>query len=354
MTGGIVNGISQLPEHIKRAIELGAMAEFATVSAAGVPIDTPTYYFPSDDLSSLDVATGLAYPAKAERARRNPKVGMLVEAGADGPVILVRGRAAVRDANFAANAVRYLSETGFEGISYGLPWSEAAKAVWYWTRIIVEVTPERISWWDSPAEMDQPPSVWQAPANSAYPASDPPPPGKPSAPTQWHQRPWQEIAKDGFARGIAPHLTVCDDDGYPLPIRNRSCELIGDRFRMEMPRHLPWEAAGKKATLSFIGLETFVGDVAVEGGVHWLAVERALPESPLMRNPREVLQPSPEIRAKLMARLEVEVARRGQTIPDIPDQIPAPTRLAAARFAHYGKSAPTVEGTVDATPGGSA
>ena len=123
---------------------------------------------------------------------------------------------------------------------------------------------------------------------------------------------------------------------------------------MELPRHLPWDAAGKKATLSFIGLETFVGDVAVEDGVHWLAVERALPESPLMRNPREVLQPSPEIRAKLMARLEVEVARRGQTIPNIPDQIPAPTRLAAARFAHYGKSAPTVEGTVDATAGGSA
>ena len=38
-----MKGIMQLPEHLRKAIETGAMAEFATVSAAGVPIDTPTY-----------------------------------------------------------------------------------------------------------------------------------------------------------------------------------------------------------------------------------------------------------------------------------------------------------------------
>ena len=342
-----MNGITQLPEHVRKIIEVSAMAEFATVSAAGVPIDTPTYYFPSDDLASLDVATGIAYPAKAERARRNPKVGMLIEGGPDAPVISIRGRAAVRDSDIGANARRYLSETGFEGISYGLPWSEASKAVWYWSRIIVEVTPERIMWWDTPAAMDQPPQVWQAPADMVYPASDPAPAGKTSAAPQWKQRPWQEIAADGLKRDIGPHLTLCDDDGYPLPIRARRWELIGDRFKLEMPANLPWQPQGAKATLSFIGLETFVGDVSVEDGATWLTVERALPESPLMRNPREVLQPTPDVKAKLLSRLEEEFARRGQSIPIIPAELPQPTRLATMRFEHYGTSAPTVVGTTD-------
>ncbi len=339
-----MNGLASLPEHVLRLVESSAIAEFATVSAAGVPIDTPTYYFPSDNLATLDVATGLAYPAKADRARRNSRVGMLIEGSQDEPVVSIRGRAAVRDSDIGANALRYIAETGFEGISYGLPWSEARKAVWYWTRLIVEIMPERIMWWDRPADMGRAPQVWSAPADQVFPASDPAPPGKPSKPANWPQRDWHEIAEDGLARNIRPHLTLCDSDGYPLPIRTIECTLVGDRFRFTLPGRVPWKVAGT-ATLTYIGLETFVGEVEVVGDAVWFNVERALPQLPMMLNPQRVLQPTDELRETLLGRLREETARRGQPIPTLPEEPPVPTRLAQVRFSRFGTSAPTVEGT---------
>jgi hypothetical protein len=334
-----MSGMRDLPERVFKFIEDGVVSEFGTVSQAGVPIDTPTYYFPSDDMATIDVATGQSYPAKAERARRNPKVGLLMEGGADEPVVAMRGMAAVRDANLQANAVRYISETGFKGISFGLEWSEARKAVWYWTRIIVEVTPERILWWDNPAAMDGPPQVWNAPAGTVFPQSDPKPPGETSPASQWPQRTWQEIAHGAVARGVAGHLTLLDDDGFPMPIRARSIELVGDRFKLVMPRGAPWRGTGK-GTLTFEGIETFVGEATKDGDTSWLAVERALPEHPLMKNPIEVLQPSDAVRGSLMARLEEETRRRGQPIPTIPEELPTPTRMAKLRHARIARGSP--------------
>ena len=59
-----------------------------------------------------------------------------------------------------------------------------------------------------------------------------------------------------------------------------------------------------------------------------------------MKNPIEVLQPTPEIKSKLMARLEHETKRRGQPIPTIPEELPAPTRMAKLRMARIARGAP--------------
>jgi len=334
-----VGPFQSVPSNVSQLIEGALFTEYATVSAAGLPINTPTYVFPSEDLATLDLATGLAYPAKAERARRNPKVGLLIEGGPDEPVVSIRGRAAVRDADLTANARRYISETGFEGISFGLPWSEARKAVWYWARVIVEVMPERIMWWDRPAAMGRAAHVWSAPEDQIFPASDPAPSGKATPAPAWPQRPWQEIAQDGLARNIPPALTVCDDEGYPLPIRVRTCELVGERFKLTLPEWTPWEIKGK-AHVSFIGLECFVGDLEVEGDTVWFTVERALPQLPSMLDPRLVLSPTEELKETFLTRLTAEVARRNQPIPHIPEELPGPTRLASIRFARLASGAP--------------
>jgi hypothetical protein len=332
-----MSALRYLPERIFKFIESGVVAEFSTVSAAGVPIDTPTYYFPSDDLATIDLATGLPNPAKAERARRNPRVGLLIEGAADEPVVVMRASAAVRDADLQANCVRYIAETGFKGISHGITWEQARQAVTYWSRIIIENTPTRIYWWDDQASLDAPPQVWNAPPGAVFPSSDPKPAGE-MMPSAWPVRSWQEVARDALRKGASAHLSVLDEN-YPMPMRCRSRELTGEGFRLVIPRGVPWRITGK-ASLTFAGFQTFVGDVASAADMSLFKPERALPEHPSTRDTKQVLQPSEDTRNKAWARLEYEAQRRGQPIPTPPLEAPALTRLAKLRQARIASDKP--------------
>ena len=333
-----MRGMLDLPERIVNFIECGVVAEFATVSAAGVPVDTPTFYFPSDDLATIDLATSLVNPAKAERVRRNAKVGMLMDGTADEPVVSIRGLAAVRDTDFEAIARRYIAETGFRHIGPDMTWEVARKSVQYWTRILIEVTPARILWWDNPAAMDGPPHSWNAPAETIYPPSDPAPPGRLSQGI-WPARPWAEVAQEAIARGRTPHLAVCDADGFPVPIGVRSFDLVEGGFKLTIPRGVPWPMVGK-ASLSFEGFQLFVGEASTEGSTTLFRVERALPQNMAARDPKGVLRQGEETLRKRQARLEEELGRRGKSIPAIPLQEPARTRLGKLREARIASGVP--------------
>jgi len=333
-----MNSLHDLPERVFKLIESGVVAEFSTVTAAGVPIDTPTYYFPSDDMQTLDLATGLPNPAKAERARRNPKVGLLIEGAPEEPVVAVRARAAVRDSDIQSNAIRYLAETGYKGISHGITWEKARLAVTYWSRIIIENKPERIYWWDNHAALDRPPQVWNAARDTAYPVSDPAPSGK-MQPSAWPVRAWQVVAKDAVESGAAAHLSVLDADGYPLPMRARSFELVDQGFRLVMPKGIPWTLQGK-ASLTFAGFRTFVGEAVPETAAMLFRAERSLPQHPSALDTKQVLQPSEDTLAKARARLEYEAARRGQSLPVIPLEPPPRTRIAMIRMARIASATP--------------
>lgn len=331
---------SGLPDELLQFIRPCIVAEFATVSAQGVPIDTPTFAFADPAGGSIDIATGLAYPAKAERARRNPKVGLLLEGKPDEPVVAIAARAAVRDADIQANVDRYIAETiaYYDSYSNGKPWSVARQAIWYWARIFVCCTPTRILWWPRGSEMDAPPLRWDAPADTDFPASDPAPRAKPSRAPAWPGRDWRERADEVLSQGMHGHLTVLDDEGYPMPIRARTITRSGEGFTLTLPAGLPWRAQGK-ASLCFLGMATFVGTAVLSGTGAEFIVERILPTLPTVTDPAEIWAPAESTRTALMTRLEQELARRGLDTPRVPASPPAPTAGSRARAAQIARIA---------------
>lgn len=337
-----MEGLTGLPTEISALIHGGIVTQFATMSSAGVPIDTPTLYFPSAGLESIDVATGLAYPAKADRARRNPKVGLLIEAGPDYPVISIAGLAAVNDADLQANAERYLAETAWT-IPGNPSWEVARQAIWYWTRVIVRIVPQTIRWWRNPAAMDSTPQLWNAPEGTCYLQSDPAPEGSVSAAPKWPQSPWDVQARQMIALGAPGHLTLADADGFPLAIRARRIEQTDFGFLLDIPAGAPWARQGK-ATFTFEGAATFVGDVTDEGDQLRFVVERALPVLPMTADPRELWAPAEHTKDNLMRRLVHEAARRGQPLPNLPVELPPFTQGAQARMALASMHQPKLSG----------
>jgi hypothetical protein len=333
-----LTSLNDLPPHVFAMVESGVVAEFATISAAGIPIDTPTYYFPADDMKTIDLATGVPNPAKAERVRRNSKVGLLIEGRPEEPVVVIRARGAVRDSDIQANAIRYLAETGYKGISHGITWEQARLAITYWSRIIIENTPERVYWWDNHAAMDGPPGVWSADGNTAWPTSDPAP-GSRVSPGNWTARAWQDVARDAVASGDAAHLSVVDGDGFPVPMRATAFELVEEGFRLDLPKGVPWTFAGK-ASLTFAGFRTLVGEAVPQADGALFRAERALPQHPSTLDTKQVLQPAETTLAKTRARLEAEMARLGQPLPVIPAEPPERTRIARIRMARIASDSP--------------
>lgn len=323
----------ELPPAVSDLLLSSTSAQFSTVSAAGVPIDTPLLAFPTDDLAIIRMATGLAYPAKAERARRNPKVGLLFEGALPGePVVAIAGVAAVRDTDLQANLDLYTAETSRFG-DPSVRWSIRHKAIWYWARIIIEIVPKEILWWDDPAQIGGEPNRWTAPANTIFPPSDVAPRSAASRAPQWNQPDWQELAASVIAQQLPGHVSLVDEGGFPRPwpVDRLQRTESGFSFDLHAPagvgRHGP-------ASLTFFGRETFIGQVRAEGqnGVR-MTVERALPILPLMADPDEAWNPRPEVRQKLLGRLDQELARRGQPRPTAPEIQPEPTAAALARSA---------------------
>ncbi|WP_281689675.1 hypothetical protein [Pseudonocardia thermophila] len=315
------------PTAVLPLFERALTCEYASLTRTGAPITWPVTPFHEPGARTVDVSTGVTYPSKAERARRDPRVALLFSdpTGSgitDAPTVLVQGLATVRDADLQAGTDRYVrrSLAKFPQVFAKHPWFVLRRQTWYWSRIWIEVTPLKIIWWPG-GRLDAEPVRWSASPAVTAPPSDPAPPG--AAPRAWTRPPadWRSQVPRAVRLG-APVLTVGDAEGWPLPLRSLGAEPTRDGF---LVRTGPgFSVAGGPACLTFHGHPAdfagqenvvFVGTAApVSDGVH-VTVRRALADFSLPGGRiRQACTFLTNGRA-LAPRLAGETARRGQPIP---------------------------------------
>jgi hypothetical protein len=308
--------------------------EYASLTSAGRPVTWPVTPYRGEHGTTLDVSTGLTYPLKAERARRDRRVALSFSypagSGLDpAPTIVVQGLATVRDADLVATSARYLraSAERFPEMMGKVPTPVLRRMGWYWTRIWIEVTPVRVVWWDG-GDLARPPRSWAAPDGLDVPPSDPAPAG--SAPGSWAPPPadWRARASHAIERLGHPVLTTVDADGHPLPLRTRHARAEHDGFVVVAPVGVEVSAGPCALTFhthrpSFDGQENvgLVGTATVVdhdddgAAVVRVRVDRALADWGVPRNPLRSALAMTVAARRLRPRLVAEAARRGTPLP---------------------------------------
>jgi hypothetical protein len=322
---------SAWPAALRQAVESFLVCDVATLTTRGEPITWPLNPYLGPEGSTIEVSTGVTYPAKAERARRRPKVGALFSdpfgSGVENaPVVFVQGLAAVRDANLQANTDRYVRQSfaKLPGAWRGQPKFLIQAQGWYWTRIYLEITPLVVKWWPAGVPFsEETVETWQAPEGTIALRSDPAPPGP--APGAWQRQPqtWRERAGFALERLSPPVLTLVDDDGFPIMTRASASRLDRDGFVLEVPGWPVDVVPGRAcATFSvvhgrdFRGQENavFVGELRDES--HFV-VDRLLPDFSLPARGPARLRAFLGARGRLHKRLVAECERRGQLVPAV-------------------------------------
>lgn len=323
------------PNELLPLFEEAMTCEFVTLTRQGIPITSPVTPYLGDDERSLDISTGLTYPAKAERARRNPRVALLYSDAigtslSRAPIILVHGHAVVHDLDIQANTDRYVrlslakSPAGFQGT----PPFFLRTLAWYFARIWIQVTPLRILWW-SEGRTDELPHVWEAPADLPLPGSDPAPPGKQPPPWKEPDQDWQKSVEYAVRHLGLPVLTTVDATGVPTPMRAKQVERTREGLCLVMPAGAPAAQAGPACLTFHTHPQVFSGQenrsflghaVPREHDTVDFVVERSLADWSLVGSRLQAGLEFFNNGRRVMPRLRSEAARRSQPVPriDIP------------------------------------
>jgi hypothetical protein len=317
------------PAELGEVFERALTCEYASLTRSGSPVTLPSTPYVGN--GTLDVSTGLSYPAKAERARRNPKVALLfadpIGAGSGAlRVVLVQGHAAVRDADLQGNTDRYARVTmaKLPGATKGQPKFLLKRMKFYYARIWIEIVPQRISWWGD-RTLANAPQTWQAPAGTAVPESDPAPSGR--APSPWLTPPsdWRPIAAHALRELPLADLSYVDADGYPVCLPVEAGEMAGDHVPLSIGAGAPELRAGP-ACLTVHGHDerfttqenhTLIGSLALGEDGPRLRVERALADWSLTGSRAQIAIGFMRKGRTLSPRLKGEAARRGQPVPEV-------------------------------------
>jgi hypothetical protein len=317
------------PPELLDVFEHAITCEYASLTRDGAPVTVPTT--PYIGQRSIDVSTGLSYPAKAERARRNPKVALLfadpIGAGRSAaPVVLVQGHAAVRDADLQLNTDRYvrLSMRKLPASVKGQPRALLRRLGFYYARIWIEIVPLRIRWWPD-RNLAQQPREWRSEPALQLPESDPAPTGR--QPPAWLTAPqgWREVTARALEVLPLADLTVLDADGSPLCLPVTAGALEGEEVPLQIGAGAPELPAGP-ACLTVHGHDehfttqenhTLMGTLLDTAEGSRLHVERALADWSLTGNRVQIAAGFLLKGRRLAPRLKAEAARRGQSVPAI-------------------------------------
>jgi hypothetical protein len=317
------------PDGLLDVFERSITCEFASLTRHGTPVTIPTTPYVGN--GTLDVSTGLTYPAKAERARRNGKVALLFAdpigaAHGAAPVVLVQGHAAVRDADLQANTDRY-ARVAMEKLpqaTKGQPKFLLRRLAFYYARMWIEITPLRIRRW-ADRELTTQPHEWRLEPAPHLPSSDSTPPGRQPPPWKDAPREWHEPAARALRELPLADLTTVDSDGYPVCVPVSAGALIGDEIALRLGAGTPSLLDGP-ACLTVHGHDehftsqenhTLVGSLSSGSGTPKLHVERALANWSITGNRAKIAVDFLRNGRRLAPRLKAEAARRGQPVPRV-------------------------------------
>ncbi len=316
------------PDEVLALFERALTTEYATLTLRGSPLTYPVTPYVNEDGCSLDISTGLTYPSKAERARRNPKVALLYSDPVGSrlskpPVVLVQGSAAVRDADLQANTDRYLRQS-FQKVpeAYtGMPAFLLRTLNWYYVRIWVQVTPLKILWWPE-GDLERQPERWEAPQGLQAPRSDPAPKGK--SPGSWKEGPtdWRPGAEFAVQHLGDPVVTLVDGQGFPLPMRVRRTRLTPTGFQFDYHAGRPEDLSGQACLTFHTHPEQFTGqqNMVFTGRVEQdglFIIDRQVGDWSLKGSKLQAAWDLMNNGRKLSPRLKEEALRRGQAVPVI-------------------------------------
>jgi hypothetical protein len=134
--------------------------EFTTLAKNSVPVTWPVAFFWRPERGCFLISVSIGLPQKVFNIRRNPKVSLLFSnpTGSDlinPPAVLVQGDAKVSDRVFTA--FKKLEESVLsplirarqpKGAMISSNWVMRYLMDWYYMRLEIWITPQRILWWD--------------------------------------------------------------------------------------------------------------------------------------------------------------------------------------------------------------
>ena len=216
---------ASLPPEVQDVFARFITTEFTTVDARQQPITWPvTPYYDAGD-PTIDLTTGVGYPKKADDAARHPKVALLfsepngsgVESGIE---VLVQGAAHVDDADLDANRERYKREVVVKlpaTAKMNPPAFIQKRLNWYYSRIYVEVRPERVFVWPD-GDPTSPPEVLDSHLEEVR-SGHSEEPLEPHVPAEGGASAWDSRFAELGSRYREAVLSWVGPDGFPLAAR---------------------------------------------------------------------------------------------------------------------------------------